>query len=236
VSAGALAVLGASSVVRAPRGASPSARDRLTASGVALPASYLQLLEAADGVSAYGGYFRVFGVDEVAITSLLTWNADSTWKFAWPAHAREYLCFGETAFGDQYAFRYDELRRSSPRVYLLEALGLEPEALAADFDGFLVDEFLPNARRPDDKLVVAARKRIGDLALDDHVTFSPSPLLTGEESVEHIVKMPAAIAMIFNGDLATQLTGHGEGRAVERIDVVDDDHGRPRLQVVWASA
>lgn len=40
------------------------------------------------------------------VTELVEWNEPSTWKFAWPSTILEYLCFAETAWGDQYAYRY----------------------------------------------------------------------------------------------------------------------------------
>src|SRR5690348_12619668 len=93
--------------------------------GVALPATHQLLLTQTDGLSAYGGYLRLFGASE-----LIAWNDSSTWKFAWPSRIREYFCFAETAWGDQYAYRYDELVAGpEPAVYFLESITLEPERL-----------------------------------------------------------------------------------------------------------
>jgi hypothetical protein len=228
-------VLDSELVTRTASGAASSAFERLARSGLALPATYRHLLDRADGLTAYGGYFRVFGIEGAITPNLLTWNDEATWKFAWPPHARDYLCFGETAFGHQYAFRYDELRRPSPPVYLLEAWALNPEPLADTFEGFLVEEFLRNAAQPYDEMITAARGIVGDLSTEEHVTYSPSPLLTGEECIDHIVKLPAAVAMIFNGDLARQLCDDRRSGSVVALEVFDDEQGRPRIQVKWTS-
>ena len=206
----------------------------LGAAGLRLHASHRRLLERCDGLTAYGGFFRVFRVSPASGPSLPAWNEVSTWKFAWPSHVRDYLCFGETAFGDQYAFRFDELDESSSSpVYLLEALTLRPEPLARNLEDFLVNELLRNAAAPYDEMIRAARAAVGDLSTDEHVTYSPSPLLTGEESLQNIVKMPSIAAMILNGDLATQLSDNRRTGSVAGVELFDDELGRSRIKVTW---
>jgi hypothetical protein len=81
-------------------------REFVARSGWCLPADHVELLKKSNGVTAYGGYFRLLSLGDMS-----SWNAPGRWKFAWPAHVAEYLCFGETAWGDQYAYRLVDLSR-----------------------------------------------------------------------------------------------------------------------------
>jgi hypothetical protein len=204
-----------------------------------LPRAHEILLAESNGLMAYGGYFRLFGVTagpaRASCIDMVDWNAPGTWRFAWPEHVSTYLCFGETAWGDQYAYRIDDVRAgSTPAVYFLEATGMRPERLSDSFGSFLSDEFLRNCRDPYDALIVDARKRFGDLPAHEHLVYAPSPLITGEESLEHAIKMDARTAMIANGDLASQLGGELQSRQISRLESYTDAHSRPRLRVVWA--
>ena len=204
-------------------------RKQIGALGIRLPASHEALLCASNGCTAFGGYFRVFSVER-----LCRWNEPSLWKFAWPEAVRRFLCFGETGWGDQYAYRLDDLKGDNPaHVYFLEALTLQPERLHDDFDTFMEKEFLGNAHRPYDSMLVAARERIGELSLDEHVQYVPSPLITGVEDPESVSRMPAVTAMTINGDLSRQLQGESFDRRVRNVDTYDDEMGRTRVRVNW---
>lgn len=222
-----------SSSLVSKHGTGPHSRSRLATLGLQLPRAHLDLLATSDGVMGYGGYFRIFGVTN-AVTDMRWWNQEDTWKFAWKADVREFVCFGETAWGDQYAYRSADLRSDmeSP-VYFLESTTLRPEKIASDFGGFLKNEFLRNCEAPYDEMVVAARKKLGDVAPSEHITYVPSLLITGEESLEHVTKMPARSAMIANGDLARQLSGELQSRPIAAIEPYIDEKNRSRLRVLW---
>lgn len=207
--------------------------DRLRRLGWALPEPHRELLTNVNGITAFGGYFRIFGLGKEPMT-LEGWNSPKTWKFAWPRHLGEYLCFAEDAWGDQYAYRLDELNRKDPPVYWLESLMLEPEPWEPNFAAFLANDFLRNAVTPWDSNMLLARKRLGALRLDEHLVYSPSPLLTDETDPESIMKMPASAAMILNGDLARQLGDETFDRGVSHVEPYTDPEGRMRLNVVWA--
>jgi hypothetical protein len=84
-------------------------------------------------------------------------------------------------------------------------------------------------------MLVAARKKMGNLNADEHITYTPSPLICGEESIDHVMRMPAVAAMIVNGDLANQLRGERFARSIEALEPYIDAQRRPRLRVVWAT-
>lgn len=206
----------------------------LRSSLVDLPEAHRKLLAASNGLQGYGGYYRIFGVGPESPIDALTWNEPDVRKFAWHDDLSEFFCFGETGWGDQYAYRHDEMGEySEPPVYFLESVTMTSERLASSFEQFITDEFLPATQNPYDLFLVAARNRLGELDSLTHITYSPSILLTGEEKAEHITQIPAVVSMVVNGDLARQLGHEDPSRQVEAIRPYTDERGRERLDVVW---
>src|SRR5688572_21367932 len=67
-----------------------------------LPTDHEELLSLVGGRLGYSGCFRLFSADRAA-----RWNAPACWKFAWPCDLTDFFCFGETAWGDQYAYKLE---------------------------------------------------------------------------------------------------------------------------------
>ncbi|TCL70685.1 hypothetical protein EDC14_10092 [Hydrogenispora ethanolica] len=200
-----------------------------------LPQKHQELLAYSNGIEVYGGYFRLFGLDPKNDLEMINWNDYQKWKFAWLDKVADFWCFGETAWGDQYAYRYDELLKgNSSKVYFLYAATMEAEMICNDFEEFFEKEFLRCAIAPYDVMISIARKRLGDLDNRFHIVYNPSLLLGGHEEIENVMKLPATTAMIFNGDLATQLTNEPMERAVKEIQIYQDERGRNRIRVIWA--
>src|SRR5690349_1053821 len=85
--------------------------DQLQASdGFTLPPEHAEILRWSNGVEAYAGYFRLFGIGANASVDAIVWNRHDYWKFAWGDRCSAYWCFGETAWGDQYAYAIESLR------------------------------------------------------------------------------------------------------------------------------
>ena len=202
-----------------------------TSNNILLPESHIELLESYNGISVYGGYYRIFGMDPKSQLNLLKWNEESNWKFAWGNKVDDYLCFGETAWGDQYAYKLSDLPNS--KVYFIDAIEMIPEVIADSFTEFLEIEFLTNATAPYDDVLVDVRRSIGDIGINEHIIYSPSPLLGGEETASNVQKMNMTTAMIFNGDLCRQLAHESQQKQVKKINVYSDELGRNRLEVVW---
>jgi hypothetical protein len=198
------------------------------------PRAHREFLALADGVEVYGGYFRLFGATDEAAIPMSSWNSPQLWKFAWDGRVDSFWCFGETAWGDQYAYRLEDLSSSAPPVYFLESITMRGEVISPTFEGFLENEFFRNTRDPYDDVLVAARRRVGDLKPDEHILYQPSLLLGGEESLDNVQKMPAVAAMTVQGDLCVQLDGQPSSRSIKEIRTVEDDRGRLRLKVIWA--
>ena len=159
-----------------------------------LPLDHLRLLQRSNGLEGYDGYYRLFGLGRGAGMCMQDWNRPALWKEAWQGRADGYLCFGETGWGDQYAYRAGE---PGGEVVRIEAFSMEPEPVAGSFGEFMRGVFLPCAVKPRDELTVQARARFGRLPLADHVTFLEPPL-AGELDPARVVRMPAVAAMRAN--------------------------------------
>jgi len=202
--------------------------------GIAFPEDHLQALHESNGIEAYGGYIRLFGVETDDSINVLRWNSNEYWKFAWDDRCSKYLCFAETAWGDQYAYHIDELRKGVPCVYFLDCIRMTPEHRASSFYEFMEKEFIRTAKVPYDSLMRAARGKFGELDVETHLVYIPSVLLGGQDDIEHVQKMNARSAMICNGDIATQVDKWPPGREVKAVMPYEDEAQRLRLRLVWS--
>ena len=164
--------------------------------GVQLPADHLRLLARSNGIEAYGGYYRLFAVGGEAAIEMRRWNEPGLWRYAWRGRVDGYLCFGESAWGDQYAYAIGE---RSGSVHRLDAFSMESESIAGSFTEFMRCVFLTAARHPCDELTVATRARLGRLPLSEHVTMLPPPR-SGDLDPTRVVRMAAAPAMVANAE------------------------------------
>ncbi len=200
---------------------------------VQLPESHVELLSLANGIMTFHGYYRLFGVACDPCIDLVRWNERETWKFAWEPDLDRYLAFGETAWGDQYAYQLEELQAGKPNVYVLDAFEMVPEPIAASFEEFLENELVRCSRSPYDQLTIDAFRRIGALDWSDHITYIPSLLLGGEERSENVHRINGRASMIVNGDLDREMK-KGQGTVVDSIATYTDAQGRLRTRIVWA--
>ena len=78
----------------------------LSERGAVLPLDHARLLSLTNGLTVYGGYFRLFGIGPGATRDMRRWNAWTCWRHAWSEDGRAdgWWFFGETAWGDQYAY------------------------------------------------------------------------------------------------------------------------------------
>ena len=197
-----------------------------------LPPAHRQLLESVNGVATQRGAFRLmgFGRSEPAL-DLPAWNAQETWRFAWDDRIDPYLFFGETGWGDQYAYRRGESGQLEPEVHFLEGTLLRSEVIAGSFEEFMEGEFLRNARDPYDPFTVEALARLGPLDAGQHWAYAPSIALGGVESVDNVVVLPAVAAMTIAGDVATALAMSEPGTSPTQVSPWVDDRGRSRMRV-----
>jgi len=200
--------------------------------GFTLPNDHLGLLRQTNGAEGFGGYVRLFGFGPASAIDLVQWNAENFWKFAWSGQVTPYFCFAETGWGDQFAYRIDQLKMGDPSIYHIEALAMQPQKIAADFSGFFGCEFLQSCNLPYDSMTVAAREKIGDLRPEEHVTYSPSPVIGAPETMENIIKLQARTAMIIAGDLAVGMNALAPEENDFRVEQYEDAEKRIRMRVV----
>lgn len=202
--------------------------------GVQLPIDHRTALKESNGVEAYGGYLRLFGVESGTNVDIGSWNDSNCWKFAWEHRCSDFMCFAETAWGDQYAYNINALMQGSSQVYFLDCLSMTPTVVASSFTDFFEKEFVRSAEDPYDVMIKEARQVLGDLDIGEHIIYNPSPLLGGAEESANIQKMEARTAMICNGDIAIQLDAGPADGIVRTVTPYDDREGRMRLQLTWA--
>lgn len=200
-----------------------------------LPEDHRVFLAMTDGVEVFGGYFRIFGLNPKRRINLVSWNSKALWKFAWDGLLDDYLCFGETAWGDQYAYRFTDLQANSGiEIYYLDGITMSAGPVSDSFSDFIERAILRNAFDSHDVHTVQVRRRLGDLQLDEHVAYVPSLLIEGTEDPEKVMKLDAVGAMIINGDLYMQLGHQDVGRRLQSLETYVDAYGRERLKVIWA--
>jgi hypothetical protein len=168
--------------------------------GAVLPLDHARLLSLTNGLDAYGGYFRLFGLGPWSVRDMRRWNRPAGWRAAWEGRADGWWFFGETAWGDQYAYAPAEHPLSiDTTVYRLDACRLEPEAIAEGFCEFLAGEFTRNASSPRDEATGAARERFGDIDPNHQLCYVPSLLMGGDDDLANVVTLGAREAMAAAG-------------------------------------
>jgi hypothetical protein len=219
------------------RGASPSLIESLEGShGVFLPPEHREVLQHSNGAEVYGGYMRLFGIDTKETIDSVVWNDPDCWKFSWAKKCSNYWCFGETVWGDQYAYARESLNGCvSAEVYFLDALSMKPRIIALSFTDFIENYFIRAAIEPDDVKTKQARHQIGPIEVTSHLIFIPSVLLGGTEDISHAHKMNARSAMICNGDVAIQLDSGPPDGVVTAVEPYEDEYRRMRLRLIWAT-
>lgn len=219
-------------------GASEDAIDGVERTyGVRLPAAHHELLLRTNGIEAAGGYLRLYGVGPKAGIDLGWWNEPSVWKFAWHPFVKGYFCFGGDGWGMQIAYNLDEINSEvlDAPTYILVDLDQRPPPSRQTFTQFLEQGFLGNARQQMSDFTRRVRKKVGDLAPNELVTLAPHPVIGGPRRVANVVKMPAAAAMVVNGDVNTELIRVTEGFSrdgeVTRVVPYVDENGRGRIRL-----
>jgi hypothetical protein len=200
-----------------------------------LPTEHKVFLRQSNGVEIYGGYFRLFGLTSSRAYDLARWNEPECWKFAWDNKCTNFVCFGETAWGDQYAYGISSLAHErEAAVYFLSAFSMTAEVIAPSFGTFLNGEFRRCANDPYDEMIKAARRKLGRLDPADHLVYVPSMLLGGVENIRNVQRMNARAAMICNGDIAMQVDGMPPGAVIGSVQLYEDHLGRTRARLVLA--
>lgn len=200
---------------------------------LSLPELHQSLLSRTNGITTFHGYIRLFGrFCQDDRPSLSLWNDRSFWKYSWPSWINDYLVFGETAFGDQYAYRIsDLLTENEPRVLQIPFSSDQPIELCATFEEFVETDLTWNIEQPYDELIIQAFEKHGRLSASQHVAYVPPFLLNEEENVDRTTILEARINMITNGEIAKKIRELKTSDNISRIDYFVDDDGHLRLSL-----
>jgi len=201
---------------------------------VRMPLEHEDLLAESNGIEAYAGYVRLFGVNVWDRIDLAKWNHIESWKFAWKGCCDGFWCFGGTAWGDQYAYPLDAHGLiDSTAVYFLEAYSMTPEVIAGSFREFFHDEFVRVATNPYDQTLIDARATFGQLDAMSHIVQTPPLALSRSSDTGAIHAMDARAAMVCLGDVATQIEAMPDGAEVQEFQMYEDVQKRARIRLIW---
>lgn len=199
-----------------------------------LPSVYAAALRIANGFTVHSGMNRVFGIRGDRHMDLRSWNEEEGWRFAWAGKADpSFLMFGETAFGDQYALRWNGSSYED-RVYLLDVNLLSVRPIFDSFAHFLDQEIVQNAISPSHPAAIACVDKFGRVSPNENFVLTPSLLLGGYEDVSNMVKIESYTAMIYGGDIYAAVVSAPDEAAVVGVEPWADEAGRRRLRVVFA--
>lgn len=195
------------------------------------PAIHIDLLSLSNGLEFYGGYYRLFGVNEDEKINLFSWNSALLWKDVWGEYASGYYFFGMSAIGDLFAYKLDNDVVSTNEIYYLDGITMDVIDVYNGFEDFFENEFVNRYKGIIEPILVSARERFGDLDINTSLIYSPSLFLLNEPSVDNLIKMSTLDVMTINGDLCRQLMNSEE--AVKLIENYVDDFGRARIKIVF---
>ncbi len=69
-------------------------------------AEHRELLSLHNGLVAFWGGLRIFGLNGGSVQELQRWNAKSSWRFTYKELVKDYLVFfAEDAFGNQFCYK-----------------------------------------------------------------------------------------------------------------------------------
>jgi len=215
--------------------ANPAVIAKLDKELTFLPKMHTDMLKAANGLSVYHGYLRLFGLGCKDCTDILWWNDPETWKFAWNLDLSKYLCFAEDGWGYQWAYNLDDLRnKGTSKIYRLAAYIMKIRELEDSFEGFVKNELIRWLTDPYFEDTVKACQKYGALDWNTHIAYTPSLILGGVDGdIEHTMKLPSQTNMIFNGDAFVQAGKERVDRKLKGIETYKDQKSRPRLRVLF---
>lgn len=196
-----------------------------------VPAALTRLYRTSNGMEAFHGYYRLFGLGVTDHIDAIEWNHPDTWKFAWNGRCDRYWCFGETALGDQYALDLESTSNES--VCVLEATTMNQLNSYPSIECFIDQEWLPNAACPRHEMIKAAFERMGPISSNENLVFSPSRTIGGSDDLDRAMKVMPRLAMTIEGDLRTQVDAARSDHKVVGVRSYQDDQGRLRIRIDW---
>jgi len=172
-----------------------------------------ELLAVHDGLIAFEGGLRCFGVTSQLLPSLTDWNRAEGWRPAYHSLADALLFFAEDAFGNQFAFEEDRIVRflaeTADREFVAASLEEWVETLLKDPDEELSLWLLREWKTPDRRLESS-----------EHLCPKVPFVAGGAYEPNNLYALDRHESMVFKGDFAWQTRNVPEGGKV-RLRVTD---------------
>lgn len=164
-----------------------------------LSSQYLRLLARADGLVAFDGALRIFGLQESQLPSILQWN-NADWRVAYAGLTDNLMFFAENAFGDQYAFEGEAIVAFDSETAHRTRVGCTLE----EWEASILDDL-------ESELGVSTLRRWksagNQLAADQHLCpkYPPAFVLGALGTVENLYALPRDESMRLKGMIASQV-------------------------------
>ncbi|MBT9290395.1 hypothetical protein [Prosthecodimorpha staleyi] len=183
------------------------------------------------GLTFFNGYLKVYGVRGERGIDIRHWNAESSWKFAWPSDLRPYWCFAGTAMGEQFAV--ETVPGDGPAasaVYSLDPITMEPSVFASAMDDFFVlFSQGPEAFIYEDVYRDIVEKH-GAIGMKDGVSVMPPRVFRRDVDAKSVFISDYRTMMTINGDCFSEASKLPVGAQVLGLTAYSDDQNRERIR------
>ena len=175
--------------------------------------AHVHLLKRHDGLVAFDGGLRVFGVTGQVVADVATWNKPDGWRAAYGELADQLLFFAEDVFGNQFAFAEGRI------VRFLAETG-EQEFMADSFEEWLRTILADPEEELSLWLLRAWRTPGNAVQTGEHLCPKMPFIAGGAYEPENLYVLDRAASMIFKGDFASQTKNVPDGGRI-RLKVVE---------------
>jgi hypothetical protein len=185
-------------------GPSPDAGEALESSEAP---GLADLLREHDGLVAFDGGLRCFGLSATRLPSIAIWNRAEGWRAAYRDLTTGLLFFAEDVFGNQFAFEDGRIVRflaeTADREFVADTLDEWLAAVESDPDGQLSLWLMRDWRSQSD-----------GPAFDEHLCPKIPFALGGGYETSNLYCLDRDKSMVFKGDLAWQTRHVPDGAKV----------------------
>jgi SMI1/KNR4 family protein SUKH-1 len=190
----------------------PAGDPALSLDGFEDPA-HVQLLKRHDGLVAFDGALRVFGVTGQVVPDIASWNTPDGWRAAYRELAERLLFFAEDVFGNQFAFAEGRIVRflaeTGEQEFMADSFEEWVRAIIADPDEELSLWLLRSWRTPGNTVQPG-----------EHLCPKVPFVVGGAYEPENLYVLNRAASMDFKGDFASQTKNVPDGGKI-RLKIVD---------------
>ena len=165
------------------------------------------------GIVIDGGFWRIFGSNDLGTLSLARWNEPTLWKYAWNGSASP-IFWGEAVFGNQM------LLDARGSVFLWNHENASIIEIGFDLVTVLETSLTHGLGWLDfygDGSYSVAKDREGDLPIESHLHWVQPRILGGKAVPKNVTLVERVQHLIGHGELWSQLRGMSPGTQVVPI-------------------